>query len=156
MIDWLIVWSKIELFWFGAGHKDFDLTYLEEAYTTEHWLVRIYRSVTCYPPFGSWPVFIEDPGTWGLGGPGRIEKIVRQNSKNFNKHWAILIFFSFFHSLTCYHLSGSGTVLLRIRVLSVSRKIVLNRWGKIQGYPQMMRLTLDDLNSLNWTIQRLN
>jgi len=25
------------------GHKDFDLTYLEEAYTTEHWLVRIYR-----------------------------------------------------------------------------------------------------------------
>jgi len=25
------------------GHKNFDLTYLEEAYTTEHWLVRIYR-----------------------------------------------------------------------------------------------------------------
>ena len=25
------------------GHKDFELTYLEEAYTTEHWLVRIYR-----------------------------------------------------------------------------------------------------------------
>ncbi|TMW45423.1 hypothetical protein DOY81_009497 [Sarcophaga bullata] len=25
------------------GNKDFDLTYLEEAYTTEHWLVRIYR-----------------------------------------------------------------------------------------------------------------
>jgi dolichyl-diphosphooligosaccharide--protein glycosyltransferase len=25
------------------GHKDFDLTYLEEAYTSEHWLVRIYR-----------------------------------------------------------------------------------------------------------------
>ena len=23
--------------------KDFDLTYLEEAYTSEHWLVRIYR-----------------------------------------------------------------------------------------------------------------
>merc|ERR1712156_1301111 len=30
---------------FGAviGHKDFDLTYLEEAYTSEHWLVRVYR-----------------------------------------------------------------------------------------------------------------
>ncbi|CAB0019297.1 unnamed protein product [Nesidiocoris tenuis] len=26
------------------GNKDFDLTYLEEAYTTEHWLVRVYRS----------------------------------------------------------------------------------------------------------------
>lgn len=25
------------------GNKDFDLTYLEEAYTSEHWLVRIYR-----------------------------------------------------------------------------------------------------------------
>jgi dolichyl-diphosphooligosaccharide---protein glycosyltransferase len=25
------------------GNKNFELTYLEEAYTTEHWLVRIYR-----------------------------------------------------------------------------------------------------------------
>lgn len=25
------------------GNQNFDLTYLEEAYTTEHWLVRIYR-----------------------------------------------------------------------------------------------------------------
>ncbi|EEB17292.1 Dolichyl-diphosphooligosaccharide--protein glycosyltransferase subunit STT3B, putative [Pediculus humanus corporis] len=25
------------------GNKNFDLTYLEEAYTTEHWLVRVYR-----------------------------------------------------------------------------------------------------------------
>jgi len=25
------------------GKKDIDLTYLEEAYTSEHWLVRIYR-----------------------------------------------------------------------------------------------------------------
>lgn len=25
------------------GNPDFDLTYLEEAYTSEHWLVRIYR-----------------------------------------------------------------------------------------------------------------
>ena len=25
------------------GHKNFDLTYLEEAYTSEHWLVRVYR-----------------------------------------------------------------------------------------------------------------
>ncbi len=25
------------------GHKDFELSTLEEAYTTEHWLVRIYR-----------------------------------------------------------------------------------------------------------------
>lgn len=25
------------------GNKDFDLTHLEEAYTTEHWLVRIYK-----------------------------------------------------------------------------------------------------------------
>lgn len=25
------------------GNKDFKLTYLEEAYTTEHWLVRVYR-----------------------------------------------------------------------------------------------------------------
>lgn len=25
------------------GNKDFELDYLEEAYTTEHWLVRIYR-----------------------------------------------------------------------------------------------------------------
>lgn len=25
------------------GNKNFDLTYLEEAYTTEHWLVRMYR-----------------------------------------------------------------------------------------------------------------
>ncbi|CAG9862007.1 unnamed protein product [Phyllotreta striolata] len=25
------------------GNKDFQLTYLEEAYTTEHWLVRVYR-----------------------------------------------------------------------------------------------------------------
>ena len=109
LVDWLIVWTKIELFWFGVGHKDFDLTYLEEAYTTEHWLVRIYRSVTCYPESG--PVFIEDPGTWGSGSwPYR--KMVRQNSKNFNKHWSILIF-SIIHSLTCYQLSGSGTVLLK-------------------------------------------
>lgn len=27
------------------GNKDFSLTYLEEAYTTEHWLVRIYRYI---------------------------------------------------------------------------------------------------------------
>lgn len=27
------------------GNKNFELTYLEEAYTTEHWLVRVYRSV---------------------------------------------------------------------------------------------------------------
>lgn len=27
------------------GNKDFQLTYLEEAYTTEHWLVRVYRYV---------------------------------------------------------------------------------------------------------------
>ena len=25
------------------GNKDFELTTLEEAYTTEHWLVRIYK-----------------------------------------------------------------------------------------------------------------
>jgi hypothetical protein len=25
------------------GNKDFDLTYFEEVYTSEHWLVRIYR-----------------------------------------------------------------------------------------------------------------
>ena len=25
------------------GNKNFDLTHVEEAYTTEHWLVRIYR-----------------------------------------------------------------------------------------------------------------
>lgn len=25
------------------GNKNIELTYLEEAYTTEHWLVRIYR-----------------------------------------------------------------------------------------------------------------
>jgi len=25
------------------GHKDFELTYLEEAFTSEHWLVRVYR-----------------------------------------------------------------------------------------------------------------
>ena len=25
------------------GNKNFELTYLEEAYTTEHWLVRVYR-----------------------------------------------------------------------------------------------------------------
>jgi dolichyl-diphosphooligosaccharide--protein glycosyltransferase len=25
------------------GNKDFELNFLEEAYTTEHWLVRIYR-----------------------------------------------------------------------------------------------------------------
>lgn len=25
------------------GNKNIDLTYLEEAYTSEHWLVRIYR-----------------------------------------------------------------------------------------------------------------
>jgi dolichyl-diphosphooligosaccharide--protein glycosyltransferase len=25
------------------GNKNFELTYLEEAYTTEHWLVRIYK-----------------------------------------------------------------------------------------------------------------
>ena len=25
------------------GNKDISLTYLEEAYTTQHWLVRVYR-----------------------------------------------------------------------------------------------------------------
>lgn len=29
------------------GHKDFDLTYLEEAFTSEHWLVRVYRWAVC-------------------------------------------------------------------------------------------------------------
>ena len=29
------------------GHKDFELTYLEEAFTSEHWLVRVYRLVVC-------------------------------------------------------------------------------------------------------------
>ena len=27
------------------GNKNINLKYLEEAYTTEHWLVRVYRSV---------------------------------------------------------------------------------------------------------------
>ena len=31
------------------GNKNIALTYLEEAYTTEHWLVRIYRSVNSAP-----------------------------------------------------------------------------------------------------------
>lgn len=25
------------------GNKDFELDYLEEAYTSEHWIVRIYK-----------------------------------------------------------------------------------------------------------------
>jgi len=25
------------------GNKDFDLDYMEEVYTSQHWLVRIYR-----------------------------------------------------------------------------------------------------------------
>ena len=29
------------------GHKDFELTYLEEAFTSEHWLVRVYRLAVC-------------------------------------------------------------------------------------------------------------
>lgn len=30
------------------GNKDFELDVLEEAYTTEHWLVRIYKVSRCY------------------------------------------------------------------------------------------------------------
>lgn len=30
------------------GNKNFDLTYLDEAYTTEHWLVRIYRCASLW------------------------------------------------------------------------------------------------------------
>lgn len=29
------------------GNKDFELDVLEEAYTTEHWLVRIYKVRLC-------------------------------------------------------------------------------------------------------------
>ena len=29
------------------GHKDFELTYLEESFTSEHWLVRVYRLAVC-------------------------------------------------------------------------------------------------------------
>lgn len=29
------------------GNKDFELDVLEEAYTTEHWLVRIYKVSRC-------------------------------------------------------------------------------------------------------------
>ena len=75
MIDWFteffidrsIFWLNIELFWFGVGHKDFDLTYLEEAYTTEHWLVRIYRSVTCFPPSGIRASFYWGSGHFRIG-----------------------------------------------------------------------------------------
>jgi dolichyl-diphosphooligosaccharide--protein glycosyltransferase len=28
---------------YEIGNKEVDLTYLEEAYTSEHWIVRIYR-----------------------------------------------------------------------------------------------------------------
>ncbi len=28
---------------YEIGKKDVDLTYLEEAYTSEHWIVRVYR-----------------------------------------------------------------------------------------------------------------
>ena len=28
---------------YEIGNKDIELTYLEEAYTSEHWIVRIYR-----------------------------------------------------------------------------------------------------------------
>lgn len=31
------------------GNKDFELDVLEEAYTTEHWLVRIYKVSRCCP-----------------------------------------------------------------------------------------------------------
>lgn len=34
------------------GHKEFNLTHLEEAFTTEHWLVRIYRLVIFVCFFG--------------------------------------------------------------------------------------------------------
>lgn len=35
------------------GNKDFNLDVLEEAYTTEHWLVRIYK-VKPLPNRGAW------------------------------------------------------------------------------------------------------
>lgn len=49
--------ASLKLFWFAGGkppgydrvrsaeigNKDFELDVLEEAYTTEHWLVRIYK-----------------------------------------------------------------------------------------------------------------
>ena len=44
-----VIGHKVGEAWVGLGlelkpyHQDFDLTYLEEAYTSEHWLVRIYR-----------------------------------------------------------------------------------------------------------------
>jgi dolichyl-diphosphooligosaccharide--protein glycosyltransferase len=28
---------------YDIGHKNFELTYLEEAFTSEHWIVRIFR-----------------------------------------------------------------------------------------------------------------
>ena len=39
------------------GNKDFELDVLEEAYTTEHWLVRIYK-VKNLPNRGVWLLFI--------------------------------------------------------------------------------------------------
>ncbi len=38
---------------YEIGNKDIELTYLEEAYTSEHWIVRIYRVrwvSACLPP----------------------------------------------------------------------------------------------------------
>ena len=31
---------------YEIGHKNFELTYLEEAFTSEHWIVRIFRVCT--------------------------------------------------------------------------------------------------------------
>lgn len=33
------------------GNKDFELDVLEEAYTTEHWLVRIYKVIVVFDRF---------------------------------------------------------------------------------------------------------
>ena len=42
------------------GNKDFELDVLEEAYTTEHWLVRIYKVYILAMVFYS-SVFIQSP-----------------------------------------------------------------------------------------------
>ncbi len=34
---------------FAVGNKMVDLTYLEEAFTSEHWIVRIYRVCLYFP-----------------------------------------------------------------------------------------------------------
>lgn len=73
------------------GNKNFDLTYLEEAYTTEHWLVRIYR--------------VKKPNEFN-------RPVIKDENRTIQTEYAVSKKVSFFASFSCIQILTPFAIIL--------------------------------------------